>query len=132
MKKIVFAFVVLVLSVLSCTTTVDDKDGLLENKSFGDSFNSKDVLTQEVFRASLDKDASLDCVISGMVVSICKNEACDFRITMFDGRDISVKLSGIKLDSFEDFTDQNILLKGKANLEKNQVTFVATGIQIVA
>ena len=119
---------------VGCTDTNENVQETNQRLEFGEKIAADQLITNNEFRALLKKESKANCVISGTIIALCKDGSCDFKITMFDGRDIPVKQAKNLTFIAKNQLNQSVILSGTATLNESDsqtIMFEATGIKIV-
>jgi hypothetical protein len=132
MKNYLFLFLFACI-LSSCDDSNNELPVTDQALEFGASIAESKLITNEAFRALIKKEANVDCVISGTIIALCNDDACDFKITMFDGRDIYVKADKSLDFNAKNQINQSIILSGTASgqSQDQNVSFHAKGIKIL-
>jgi hypothetical protein len=133
MKNYLFLFLFAFI-LTSCVDTNNELHDTNQALEFGESVAESKLITNEEFRALMKKETTANCVISGTIIALCNDDACDFKITMFDGRDIYVEADKNLNFSAKNQINQSIILSGTASNDSEGdkvVSFQAKGIKIL-
>jgi hypothetical protein len=119
---------------VACDHSEDEFQQTSQTLEFGESIAQDLLMSNDDFRSLVKKEATVNCVISGTIIAICDDSACDFKLTMFDGRDINVKLDPSLQFIAKNKINQSIILSGEATIDASKndaISFLTNGIKII-